>query len=75
MKHAAVWLLVMVTCFGSCQLYAAPSKAVTKAGRAIGYLINQAIRHNWPRWVVWLLVAVGLLGFVGWIAGWFDDKK
>ena len=40
------------------------------AGRSV-----TTTRHNWPRWVVWLLVAVGLLGFVGWIAGWFDDKK
>jgi len=34
------------------------------AGRSV-----TTTRHNWPRWVVWLLVAVGLLGFVGWIAG------
>lgn len=74
MKRLAVWLSVIVCFFGSCQLYAAPSK-FDSAGRAIGYLIRQATRHNWPRWVVWLLVVVGLLCFVGWIAEYFDDRK
>lgn len=74
MKRLAVWLLVMMCFFGSCQLYAAPSK-FDSAGRAIGYLIRQSTRHNWPQWVVWLLVVAGLLCFVGWVAEYFDDKK
>jgi len=74
MKRVAVWLFVMVTCFGSCQLYAAPSK-FDSAGRAIGFLIRQADRHNWPRWVVWILVVGALLCFVGWIVEYFGDRE
>ena len=57
----------MMCFFGSWQLHAASK--FDSAGRAIGFLFRYAEKHNWPRWVVWLLVAVGLLGFVGWIAG------
>jgi len=74
MKRVAVWLFVMVTCFGACQLYAAPSK-FDSAGRAIGFLIRQADRHNWPRWVVWILVVGALLCFVGWIVEYFGDRE
>jgi peptidoglycan/LPS O-acetylase OafA/YrhL len=74
MKRVAVWLLVMVTCFGTCQLYAAPSKC-TSVGRAIVFLFRFAREHNWPRWVVWLLLVVGLLVFVGMIVEYFSDKK
>jgi hypothetical protein len=74
MKRLAVWLFVMVTCFGACHLYAAPSK-FDSAGRAIGFLIRQADRHNWPRWVVWILVVGALLCFVGWIVEYFGDRE
>lgn len=62
MKRLAVWLLVMVTCFGSCQLYAAPS-----AGGLV-FLYRYAREHSWPRWV-FLLIGVA------WICLWFSDKK
>lgn len=74
MKRVAVWLFVMVTCFDACQLYAASSKC-DSAGRAIGFLIRQADRHNWPRWVVWILVVGALLCFVGWIVEYFGDRE
>ena len=74
MKRVAVWLFVMVTCFGACQLYAASSK-FDSARRAIGFLIRQADRHNWPRWVVWILVVGALLCFVGWIVEYFGDRE
>lgn len=74
MKRLAVWLFVVVTCFGACQLYAASSK-FDSAGRAIGFLIRQADRHNWPRWVVWILVVGALLCFVGWIVEYFGDRE
>ena len=74
MKRVAVWLFVMVTCFGACQLYAASSK-FDSAGRAIGFLIRQADRHNWPRLVVWILVVGALLCFVGWIVEYFGDRE
>jgi len=63
MKRIAVWLSMMVCFFGSCQLYAAPSRA-----RAIGYWLGQAIRHKWSWWVILLIVFVG-------IGLYIDDKK
>lgn len=74
MKRVSVWLFVMVACFGTCQLYAAPSKC-TSAGRAIVFLFRFAREHNWPRWVILTLVVVGLLVSVGGIAEYFSDKK
>jgi len=74
MKRLSLLLAAEVCFFGSCQLYAVPSK-FDSAGRAIGYLIRQSTRHNWPRWIVWLLVVASLLCFVGWVAEYFDDKK
>lgn len=74
MKRLAVWLSVMMCFFGSCQLCAAPSK-FDSAGRAIGFLIRQTDRHNWPRWVVWILVVGALLCFVGWIVEYFGDRE
>ena len=63
MKRLAVWLSVMVCFFGSCQLYAAPSKAGAVA-RAVGF----AIGHKWAWWVVLLIAVVGIVGYL-------DDKK
>ena len=73
MKHAAVWLSVMMCFFGSWQLHAASK--FDSAGRAIGFLFRYAEKHNWPRWVVWLLLVVGSLVFVGMIVEYFRDKK
>jgi peptidoglycan/LPS O-acetylase OafA/YrhL len=73
MKRVAVWLSVMMCFFGSWQLHAASK--FDSAGRAIGFLFRFAREHNWPRWVVWLLLVVGLLVFVGMIVEYFRDKK
>ena len=73
MKRVAVWLSVMMCFFGSWQLHAASK--FDSAGRAIGFLFRYAEKHNWPRWVVWLLLVVGLLVFVGMIVEYFRDKK
>ena len=73
MKRLAVWLSVMLCFFGSWQLHAASK--FDSAGRAIGFLFRYAEKHNWPRWVVWLLLVVGLLVFVGMIVEYFRDKK
>ena len=73
MKRLAVWLFVMMCFFGSWQLHAASK--FDSAGRAIGFLFRYAEKHNWPRWVVWLLLVVGLLVFVGMIVEYFRDKK
>ena len=73
MKRLAVWLSVMMCFFGSWQLHAASK--FDSAGRAIGFLFRYAEKHNWPRWVVWLLLVVGLLVFVGMIVEYFRDKK
>ena len=73
MKRLAVWLSVMVCFFGSWQLHAASK--FDSAGRAIGFLFRYAEKHNWPRWVVWLLLVVGVLVFVGMIVEYFRDKK
>jgi peptidoglycan/LPS O-acetylase OafA/YrhL len=73
MKRVAVWLSVMMCFFGSWQLHAASK--FDSAGRAIGFLFHYAEKHNWPRWVVWLLLVVGLLVFVGMIVEYFSDKK
>ena len=64
MKRLALLLSVMVCFFGSCQLYAAPSKAGT-----VGYWLGQAIRHKWSWWVILLIVFVGIGLYVG------DKKK
>ena len=74
MKRVAVWLSMIVCFFGTCQLYAAPSKC-TPVGRAIVFLFRFAREHNWPRWVILTLVVVGLLVSVGGIAEYFSDKK
>ncbi len=63
MKRLAVWLSVMLCVIGSCQLYAAPSRA-----GAIGYWLGQAIRHKWSWWVILLIVFIG-------IGLYIDDKK
>ena len=73
MKRVVVWLSVMMCFFGSWQLHAASK--FDSAGRAIGFLFRYAEKHNWPRWVVWLLLVVGLLVFVGMIVEYFSDKK
>ena len=73
MKRLAVWLSVMMCFFGSWQLHAASK--FDSAGRAICHLLRCAEKHNWPRWVVWLLLVVGLLVFVGMIVEYFRDKK
>ena len=73
MKRLAVWLSAMMCFFGSWQLHAASK--FDSAGRAIGFLFRYAEKHNWPRWVVWLLLVVGLLVFVGMIVEYFRDKK
>ena len=73
MNRVAVWLSVMMCFFGSWQLHAASK--FDSAGRAIGFLFRYAEKHNWPRWVVWLLLVVGLLVFVGMIVEYFRDKK
>ena len=73
MKRVAVWLSVMMCFFGSWQLHAASK--FDSAGRAICFLFRYAEKHNWPRWVVWLLLVVGLLVFVGMIVEYFRDKK
>ena len=63
MKRLAVLLSMMVCFFGSCQLYAASSKA-----GATGFLVRFAREHHWPWWVILLIVVVG-------IGMYFGDKK
>ena len=55
MKRVAVWLSMIVCFFGSCQLYAAPSRA-----KGVGYWIGYAIRHKWSWWVILLIVIFGV---------------
>ena len=63
MKRLAVWLAMMICFFGSCQLYAAPSR-----GGAVAYWVGYAIRHKWSWWVILLIVVVG-------VGVYFDDKE